>query len=117
MTKSVLFFARVPRGCDVALWATWQHHAGPRGVHIFIFILHILYSRGIQPSVDWKGIQPISSSGLINPTCFFNLFRVGLKSHRVLLIAGHVAQGEALDRRCIGNPRVHRVNAGPPINQ
>ena len=29
---------------------------------------------------------------------FTNLFHVGLKSHTILLIAGHVAQGEALDR-------------------
>ena len=72
---------------------------------------------GFQPSVDWEGIQPIRSSGLINPTFFTNLFRVGLKSHTVLLIAGHVAQGEALDRRRIENPRVDRVNNGPPINQ
>ena len=72
---------------------------------------------GIQPSVDWKGIQLRRSLGLINPTFFNNLFRVGLKSHTVLLIARHMAQEEALDRRRIGNPRVDRVNAGPPINQ
>ena len=72
---------------------------------------------GIQPSVYWKGIQPINSSSLINPTFFFNVFRVGLKSHTVLLIAGHVAQGEALDRRHIGNPRVDRLNARSPIIQ
>ena len=53
---------------------------------------------GFQPSVDRKGIQPIGSSGVINPTFFTNLFRVGFKSHTVLLIARHVAQGEALDR-------------------
>ena len=28
-----------------------------------------------------------------------------------------MAQGEALDRRHIGNPRVDRVNAGPLIHQ
>ena len=54
---------------------------------------------GFQPSVDQKGIQPIRSSGVINPNFFTNLFRVGLKSYTVLLIAGHMAQGEALDRR------------------
>ena len=69
---------------------------------------------GFQPSVARKGIQPIRSSGLINPTFFINLFRVGLKSHTILLVAGHVAQGEALDRRSSGNPRVDHVNAGPP---
>ena len=37
-------FARDPRGYDVALRATWQRHAGPRGayaarcdVHIYIY--------------------------------------------------------------------------------
>ena len=45
-TKSVkrgLIFVQVPRGCDVALKATWQSHAGPRerlrgDVTLFIFI-------------------------------------------------------------------------------
>ena len=57
----------------------------------YLYFIYILYSMGIQPSVYRKGIQPINSSALINPTCFFNVFRVGLKSHIVLLIAGHVA--------------------------
>ena len=67
--------------------ATW--HARPRGkatraraaptwriVHIYLFILYII--RGIQPPVYQQGIQPIRSSGLINPTISFLLFRVGL---------------------------------------
>ena len=45
--KSILFFAWVPRGCDVALGAMWQRQAGPRGayaVHIhYIHIVYILY--------------------------------------------------------------------------
>ena len=96
--------------------ATW--HLGPRGsatrAHaapmqriIHLYFIYIQYNMGFQPSVDWKGIQPIRSSGVINPTFFTNLFRVGLKSHTILLIAGRVAKREALDR----------VNAGPPINQ
>ena len=71
---------------------------GPTRRIIHLYFIYILYNMGFQPSVDRKGIQPIRSSGVINPTFFFNLFRVGLKSHTVLLIAGHVAQGEALDR-------------------
>ena len=27
-----------PHGCDVALRATWQRHAGPRGIYIYIYI-------------------------------------------------------------------------------
>ena len=33
---------------------------------------------GLQPSLDGKGYLPIRSSGLINPTIFFFIFRVGL---------------------------------------
>ena len=33
-----------PRGCDVALWATWQRHAGPRGVSIYYIYFIIIYS-------------------------------------------------------------------------
>ena len=36
-----IFFARVPRGCDVEGKATWQSHAGPRGA---IFVYLYLYS-------------------------------------------------------------------------
>ena len=35
-----------PRGCDVALWATWQRHAGPRGIY-YIYYLFILYIKGV----------------------------------------------------------------------
>ena len=62
MTKRILFFARVPCGCDVALGATWQRHAGPRGAYvayILIYILHTIYNKGFQPSVDRKGIQTL----------------------------------------------------------
>ena len=69
-----------------------------RGVYIFINILHIIYTRGFQLSVDRKGIQTLNPSGLKNRTGFTNFSRVGLRSHTVLLIAGHVAQGERLDR-------------------
>ena len=92
-------------------------HAAPTRRIIHLYFIDILYNMGFQPSVDRKGIQPIRSSGLINSTFFTNLFRVGLKSHTILLIAGHVTQGEALDRRRIGNPHVDRVNTRPPINQ
>ena len=73
--------------------ATW--HARPRGratraraaptwriVHIYLFILYII--RGFYPPVYREGIRPLNPSGLINPTEFSNLFRVGLKSHTVL---------------------------------
>ena len=62
LTKMCLLFARAPRGCDVALRATWQRHTGSRGAyatHIhYIHIVYILYIiRGIQPSVARKDIQ------------------------------------------------------------
>ena len=77
--------------------ATWQHHAGPRGVYIFINIIHIICSRGFQLSVDRKGIQSLNPSRLINPTGFNNFSRVGL-IHTVSLNAGDVASFRALDR-------------------
>ena len=62
-------------------------HAAPKRRIIHLYLIYILYNMGFQPFVDRKGIQPIRPSGLINSTFFTNLFRVGLKSHTVLLIA------------------------------
>ena len=42
--KRGLDFARVPRGCDVALRATWQRHAGPRGAYAAYTLIYSLYS-------------------------------------------------------------------------
>ena len=52
---------RVPRGCDVALKATWQRHAGPRSAYAaytYSYYLYI-YIMGIQPSVYRKGFQTL----------------------------------------------------------
>ena len=103
--------------------ATW--HLGPRGsatrrlrgVYIFINILHIIYSRGFQLSVDRKGIQTIRSSGVINPIVLLNFFPCGTKSHTVIFISSDVADGGASIVRSAENPCVDRVNAGPLINQ
>ena len=44
--KKGLLFRAGSRGCDVALRATWQHHASPRGkvtcAIIYIYILHTI---------------------------------------------------------------------------
>ena len=95
--------------------------AAPRGpcgayaAYAFIYLYYIvyiyIYNGYSEPSVDRKGIQPIGSSGVINPTFFTNLFHVGLKSHTFVLSAGHVERYEASDWRRIGNPRVDRVDA------
>ena len=53
---------------------------------------------GIQPSVDWKGIHPIGSSGIINRIVIFNIFCVGLKSHTIYLNACDMASIGAMDR-------------------
>ena len=42
--KRGLDFAGVPRGCDVALRATWQRHAGPRGAYAAYTYMYDLYS-------------------------------------------------------------------------
>ena len=61
--------------------ATWQRHAGPRGAYaatVYIYILFILYSRGIQPSVYRKSIHPFKPSRFIYLLISLNLLRVGL---------------------------------------
>ena len=65
---------------------TQGHVAAPRGpmrrlrgVHLFIFILHILYTNGIQPSVYRKGIQPFKPSRIMYPLILLKLLHVGLK--------------------------------------
>ena len=74
--------------------------AAPRGptrrMHLFIYAISYIYNGYSQPSVDQKGIQPIRSSGLINPTILFLLFRVGL-IHTAFIAAGDVAKAEASD--------------------
>ena len=79
--KSVLFL----RGVTWMRHGTQGHVAVPRGptqrlrgVFNYLYYLHNLYSKGIQPSVYWKGIHLTKPLGLINPTCFTNFFRVGL---------------------------------------
>ena len=65
-----------------------------RGVHIFISILHIVYRKGIQPSIYRKGIQPFKPSRIIYRLIFLNLLRVGLKP----FISGKIDRGiEARD--------------------
>ena len=69
---------------------TQGHVAAPRGV--FIYLFNIFYIVGVF-SLPYIGrvFKPTNPSGLINPTSFFNLFRVGLKSHTVHLNAGDMA--------------------------
>ena len=67
---------------------TWAH-AAPR---MYIFIFYIFYIvRVFSLPYIIRVFKPSNAFGLINPTGFFNLFRVGLKSHTVYLIAGDVA--------------------------
>ena len=40
--KMVYIFAQDPRGCDVALRATWQRHGGPRGTYAVLYIFTII---------------------------------------------------------------------------
>ena len=77
----------------MALRATWQRHTGPSGAYAaYIFILlYNLYSKDLQLSVYRKGIHLTNPSGVINPTGFTNIFRVGLKSHTISFVSGDVA--------------------------
>ena len=82
-----------------------------------VYLYYILYiQRGFQPSVARKGIHPLGSSGIINPTVITNFFRVGLKSHTVVLKLQATWSEER--RRIDGaseDPRVDRVDADHPI--
>ena len=71
-----------------------QAHA----TNAFIYLCYIvyIYNGYSQPSVVRKGIQPIRSSGLINPTILFFYFRVGL-IHTAFIAASDVAKAEASD--------------------
>ena len=84
---------RVPRGCDVALKATWHYHPGPRGVHIYIyiyiFISHRLYKRYSAFRIS-EGYSPLRTGAVYKPVDFLQFFPCGTKSHTVMLIAGHV---------------------------
>ena len=79
--------------------ATWDSgpRVAPRGptrrlCGVFIYLFYIFYIVGVF-SLPYIGrvFKPTNLSSLINPTRFFNLFRVGLKSHTVYLNAGDVA--------------------------
>ena len=112
MIKKGTTFAWDPRGCDVARKATRQRHAGPHSAYkeyTYTYILHITYSKGIQPSIYRKPIQHTNPSG-VKADVFHSIFPCGTKSHTDIFISSDVADGGALDRRRIGNPRVDRVD-------
>ena len=83
-------FARDPRGCDVALWATWQRHRGPRGaypaLHIFL-IIYIVYKWVFSLPYIGRVFDHYKPSGLINLTISVVLLRVGL-IHTIFLRCG-----------------------------
>ena len=73
----------------MALRATWQRHAGPRGAYaayVYLYILHIPYIMGIQPSVYRKGFQTLITAAPYKCVGFPKLLRVGLKP----LISGKI---------------------------
>ena len=73
-------------------------------VYIFINILHIIYSRGFQLSVDRKGIQSIRSPGVINPTVLLNFFRVGVSPTQ---LSSFQATWLTEERRSGGAQKIH----------
>ena len=104
--------------------ATWQRHAGPRGIciylsmlysiYIYIYILYI-YNGYSQPCAVRKGIRPFNPSGLINPTDSTNFFRVGLKSHIVFHFQVTWLTEDRWIRRNAEDPRVDRMDADHQI--
>ena len=75
IAKTCLFIARVPRGCDVALRATWQRHADPRSAYVaqdiyFIFIYYRKYKWSSAFPI-WEGLLTLQIVGSYKPDeCF-----------------------------------------------
>ena len=88
------------RGHVDATWHSRPHGSAtrPHAAYAFIYLCYIVYifNGYSQPSVDRKGIRPIRSPGLINPTIPLLLFRVGL-IHTAFIAAGNVGKAEASD--------------------
>ena len=67
-----------PRGCDVALRATWQRHAGPRGAYAgytytyYLFIYYIY--KGSSAFPIWEGLLIILIVGSykLDDLCYFS---------------------------------------------
>ena len=139
MIKRGWFFARVLRGCDVALKATWQRHAGPRGAYagprcayaapyigsykpdiVYTYIYHYLYSlyNGYSAFRISEGFSNLLNRRVfINPTCFTNFFRVGLSPTQ---LSSFQATWLTEKRWSGGAQKICASIAwtrGPPINQ
>ena len=91
----------MPRGTRGHVAAPRGAYTGPRGAYVatvYIYILFILYSRGIQPSVYRKGIHPLKPSLFIYLLISLTLLRVGLNP----LISGKTNRWiEARDASCV----------------
>ena len=92
MTKRILFFARVPRGCDVALRATWQRHAGPRGAYaalyiFFIIIIITIYSiKFFSLPYIGRGFRTLLIVGSYKPDDLLYSFPCGTNPHESYLM-------------------------------
>ena len=59
--------------------ATRTRAACLRGAFLYLYYYYYIYNkRGLQPSLDGKGLNPLKPSGLLNPTVSYNILRVGL---------------------------------------
>ena len=83
------------RGCDTC-------HAY---LHIFVIYGHITYKHS-----DYRNYTiPLFSSHLINQTLSFNFILVGL-TYSCFKFAGHMAEGDALDKTRRESSRVDEVD-------
>ena len=63
-----VFIRAGPCGCDVALRATWQRQAGPRGIYIYYIFIITIYIKFFNLAYMGRGFRSYKPSGLINPT-------------------------------------------------
>ena len=84
----------------MALQATWQRHAGPRGAYAaytYTYYLCSLYN-GYSAFRISEGFSNPLFVGCYKPIDLLYFILCGTNPHDVLLNAGHVAEGEMSDR-------------------
>ena len=93
---------RDPRGYDLALWATWQRHAGPRGayaaLHIYLLLLYSI--NGFSAFRSPEGYSTHKIVGSYKPDDSLSFIPCGTNPHR-FYNAGDVAQRGATDQTAI----------------
>ena len=112
----------------MAIQATWQSHAGPRGAYaaggdtcahyLLIYCIHTIYLMGIQPSVFRNGIRPLKSPLIINAIGVLICFRVGISpTHSFNVQVTWLTKKRRIGMTCDRDASIicsadHRINHG-----